>query len=172
MSTPTAGFQAKLVDELKLLGLIAGYLALLLGALTTYRRMLLAEYQIPYFRYGYVVVEALILAKVIVLGRYLGVGERFRDRPLIVPTLYKAVCFSGLELAFAVLEHLLEGWWHGEPVAAAWATLLGQGVGLIVARVVLLFVALLPLFAGWETNRVLGEGKLAALFFGRRAGGS
>jgi len=39
------------------------------------------------------VLEALVLAKVILIGDVLRLGRRFEDKPLIVPTLYKTVVF-------------------------------------------------------------------------------
>ena len=144
------------------------YLALLLGAFTTYRRLILAKYDIPYFRYGYSLVEALVLAKVVVLGRYLRLGDRFRDYPLIVPTLYKTLWFSVIVLAFSALEHLIVGWWHGESSAFVLDEIMAQTIWELLANVLVLFIALVPLFAVWETGRLLGEGKLFELFFTRR----
>jgi len=46
----------------------------------------LAEYQIAYLHYGVSVVEALVLAKVILIGEALRLGRGLEDKPLIVPT--------------------------------------------------------------------------------------
>ncbi len=46
----------------------------------------------------------------------------------------------------------------------------GQGLWEILVHVLLLFVALGPLLAVWETGRMLGEDKLFELFFRRRSG--
>jgi hypothetical protein len=171
VSDETTGIKTKLLEETKMMLLLFVYLALLLGTFLLYRRLLLDEYQIGYFHYGYNVVEALVLAKIIVLGRSLGVGERFTDRPLIVPTLYKTVCFSIFVLAFTILEHIIVGLWHGKNVPAVVAEIFGQGLWEILVRVLVLFVALVPLFAVWETGRLIGEGKLFELFFKRKSAG-
>jgi hypothetical protein len=167
MNAEKEGLMARVAAELKKTLGVSLYLALFLGAFTTYRRLLLAEYQISYFRYGYVLFEALVLAKVVVLGSVLRVGERFRHRPLIVPTLYKTLCFSILLLGFTVLEHLIAGWFHGKATSAILNEILDRSRWEILAQVLVKVLALLPLFAVWEISRVLGEVKLGELFFTR-----
>ena len=163
-----SGTRTRLLAEMKTVAVVSVYLALFLCAVTTCRKLVLAEYRIGYFHYGYSLIEALVLAKVIVFGSVLGLGERFRDRPLIVPTLYKTLCFGVLVLAFSVLEHLIDGWWHGETAGAAVEAILRQGQWEMLTRVLLVILAFVPMFAVWETGRVLGEGKLFELFFKRR----
>jgi hypothetical protein len=169
MSEKKTYLKTRLLKETKTILLVWVSLALLLGSFATYRRLLLAEYQIAFFRYGYSAIEAFVLAKVIVLGRLLGLGERFRGRPLIVPTLYKTVSFSVLVLAFSILEHLIVGLLHGDGPTKVLEDVMNKGIWEILAQVMVLFIALLPLFAVWETDRVLGEGKLFDLFFKQRA---
>src|SRR5689334_1715334 len=113
MNNQNTGKKARLVAEGKDLLAIFIYLAILLSIFTTYRRLLLAEYGIDYLQYGYSLIEALVLAKIILLGRFLRLGGKFGNRPLIVPTLYKTLCFGLFVLAFSILEHIVLGWWHG-----------------------------------------------------------
>lgn len=169
MSEANGGKMDRLLAELRKTFVIFVYLALFLGAFATYRRLLLEEYQISYFHYGCSVVEALVLAKVIVFGSMLRLGERFDDRPLIIPTLYKSLGFSLLILAFSILERFLVGWWHGEVNEVILEKFLDEGIWEILAQSFVKFLALLPLFAVWEIGRVLGEGKLSELFFTKGA---
>jgi hypothetical protein len=159
--------KSKLMAELKSMLLIFVYLALVLGGFATYRRVLLAEYQISFFQYGYSLIEALVLAKVIVFGRYLRLGERFSNYPLIVPTIYKTFWFSLLVAAFSILEHLILGWSNGKSASVVLEEVLDQGVWEILSRVLVKSFAFFPLFAIWEIGRVFGEGKLFELFFTR-----
>ena len=169
MGEKKTGLKARLVEEMKTMLLLFIYLAALFCAFATYRMLLSAEYQIAYFRYGYALVEALVLAKVILLGRMLRVGERFSRAPLIVPTVYKTLCFSVFVLVFTILEHLLTGLVRGEDFQAVVAKILDKGIWEILAHVLVLFMALGPLFAIWETGRLLGEGRLFESFFKRKA---
>src|SRR5450755_1460457 len=70
------------------------YLAMVFAAFSNYRRLVLSEYEIAYLNYGYSLIEAMILAKVILIGEALKLGERRADEPLIIPTLYKAFMFG------------------------------------------------------------------------------
>ena len=56
----TAGLRSKLWAEGKTVLFLFIYLALLLGAFVNYRRLILAEYQIAYFQYGYTLIRSLI----------------------------------------------------------------------------------------------------------------
>lgn len=167
MSESKIGLKAKLIEEMKTMLCLFVYLTLLLGAFTMYRRLVLAEYSIGYLQYGYNFIEALVLSKVIVFGRLMRLGERFSNRPLIIPTLYKTLWFSLLLLVFSIVEHLIIGWLHGKASGVILNEIFDQGIWEILARTLVKVLALLPLFAVWEISRVLGEGKLFELFFTR-----
>lgn len=154
-------------EELRIFAVIALYLWLFLGSFAAYRRLVLAEAGVTYLHYGVALVEALVIAKVVLIGRIFGFSRRFEDRPLIVPTLYKSVVFALLVIAFAVLEHLLVGWIHHRSALASLREFAEVGVYELSARVLMLTVAFVPFFAFYEVGRSMGMGKLAALFFRR-----
>jgi hypothetical protein len=145
------------------------YLVVFFGVFAWYRRFILAEYRISYLNYGAAIIEALILAKVILLGDFLGLSRGFEKKPLVYPTLYKAVMFSGFVGLFAILEHMIGGLLHGKGVAGGLAELLREGKYELLARCLVTFFAFVPFFAFRELGTVLGEGKIRALFLGNRA---
>lgn len=160
------GLRAKLMEEIKRTLVIFLYLASFLGAFTLYRRIVLSEYHISYLHYGYAIFKALVLSKVIVIGIALKIGERFNNYPLIIPTFYKTFCFSIFLFVFTLIEHLVSAWIRRQSANDALEELLSQGgLGEILARVLVLLLALLPMFAVTELGRVLGDGKLYELFF-------
>jgi hypothetical protein len=159
-----AGMKQKVAHELRLLLLIFVYLAVFFLVLRTYTRLVMAQYQVIYLVYGLTLLKALALAKVVLTGETLRLGERFRARPLIVVTLYKTVVFTALALAFEVLEHLILGWAHGKATAEVVAELLEKGWPHIAAATLVVFVALLPVIAFREMERALGEGTFHRLF--------
>lgn len=165
----TAGLKEKAIEEFKVFWVVAAFLALMFGAFTTYRRLILTEYGIGYVHYGAGLIEALIVAKVILLGQAVGVGKRFERGPVIVAALFKALMYGALVAAFAVVEHWVEALVHGKDLASVWRGFVGLGKDEILARMLMVIVAFLPFFAFWETNRALGEGKLLALLLQRRA---
>lgn len=161
-------FEKKIVHETRLFVAYALFLALFFCSLTTYKRLILGEYSISYLHYGYGLIEALILSKVILLGQTFGLGEKFADKPLIYPSLYKAVVFTLFVLVFAILEHFVTGFLHGHDFAKIYQELIDNGIYAILAKIQITFFVLLLFFAFLEMGRVLiGEDKLFNLFFRR-----
>src|SRR5215469_15335708 len=115
------------VAETKAFVFVVIYLAAFFGSFTLYRRLISSEYHVSYLHYGYAIIEALVLGKVILIGRMLHVGERFRDLPLIIPVLWKTFWFSVLVMAFSILEHVVEGWFHHQGLEATFHEILEQG---------------------------------------------
>src|SRR5262245_61901440 len=103
------------------------YLSGFFGAFVWHRRLILAAYDIGYAHYGIAVLEALILAKVILVGDALRLGRGLDDKPLIVPTLYKAVVFSLWVGVFIVLEQTIEGVLRGQGWARGVEEILSRG---------------------------------------------
>jgi hypothetical protein len=163
------GLKERALEELKLFWLIALYLWLFLGAFATYRRLILAETGTTYLHFGVALVESLIIAKVILVGRMFGFSRRFEDKPLVVPVLYKAVLFGLLVVIFGAIEHLVEGLAHGQGMAAVAGDLARLGPYELSARALTIMVAFIPFFAFWELGRVLGPRRLTALFFSKPA---
>ena len=156
------------LEEFKAYWIITLYLALFLGALTVYRRLILAEFGVAYLNYGFALIEALIIGKIILIGKAFGLGRRFEDGPLIVSTLYKSALFGVFVFLFGILEHVVEGLYHKKDSAAILDGLTELGMYELLARVVMLIIAFIPFFAFWEIGRVLGTRKLSALFFSSR----
>jgi hypothetical protein len=164
---PSAGWKQRLTHALIEYGILAGYLYCFLCLFTWYRRLVLAEYQMPQPHYWVSLVEALVLAKVIMIGDHLHLGRRFQDRPLIVPTLYKAVAFALFVAGFRVLEHVVRGLFRGNRWPDIAGELLGPAKFEILAQALVTFVAFIPFFAFRELERVLGEGHLRMPLFRR-----
>lgn len=156
------------MDELKLYWIVFAFLALMFAAFTTYRRLIMSEVGISYQHYGAGLIEAAIIAKVILVGRAMSLGKRFESRPLFVTVLVKTMLFGLLVALFSVLERVVEGMLRHQ----SWATILHRlaisGPDEILARTLMVLVAFLPFFALWEIGRVLGPGKLDEMFMHRR----
>jgi hypothetical protein len=145
------------------------YLMLVFAAFTQYRRFLLAEYSITYTNYWVGLFGALVLGKVIMIGSVFRLGRWLEDRPLIFPTIYKALLFCGFILVFRVVEYAIEGLLHGDGLAAAFFEFFTQkGLNEVLANGLVVLVALIPFFAVKELGRVLGRERIAALFFRNR----
>ena len=145
------------------------YLTLVFAAFTQYRRFLLAAHDITYTNYGVAVIEALVLAKVIMIGDVFRLGRGLEHKPLIYPTLYKTVVFSFFVGVFTLIEQVIKGLWNGRGPTGGLIDYFAKGPHELFAGCLIIFVALLPFFAVRELARVLGKDKIKALFFRRRA---
>lgn len=141
------------------------FLAVFLVAFAWYRRLILAEYHIHYHSYWMPLIEAAILAKVIMVGDALRVGRGFRNKPLAVITVYRTVVFCLFVALFSVVEHIVEALIRGETAAAGIAAIANKGRDELLGACVMIFVAFLPFFAMKEIERVFGAEKVRRMFF-------
>ena len=158
----------KIVHEVVEYWINVCYLALVFAAFTQYRRFLLASYDITYTNYWVALIEALILAKVIMIGEVARLGRGLERKPLIYPTLYKTVVFTLFVGVFTLIEHGVKGLWKGEGFTSGVVGFFGKGSDEIFANSLVVFVAFIPFFGIKELGRVLGQDKIRALFFRRR----
>ena len=169
VSGEETGWKQKVAHEMIEYSMNFVYLTLLFGVFTWYRRLILAEYHISYVHYGFSLIEALVLAKVIMLGDILKLGRGLEGKPLIFPTLYQTVVFTVWVALFSVFEETVGGLLHGKGLAGGFSEILGRGTYELLARCMMVFFAFIPFFAFRETERVLGRGKVRELFFCKRA---
>jgi uncharacterized PurR-regulated membrane protein YhhQ (DUF165 family) len=141
---------------------ISLYLAFFFCAVVTYRMLLLHQYQISYFNYGAALINALVIAKVILIGEYARLGDKREAQPLLYTSLYKAFMFSLLVLAFHILEEVIKLIVHGEKILEA---LHSVQIDELLSRCVVIFSTFIPLFAFRELQRVIGEENFRSLFF-------
>jgi len=145
------------------------YVAFFLVAFTWYRRLVLAEYHIVYMHYWFPVIEAAVLAKVIIIGDLLRLGRRMDQQPLIIPTLYRTVVFSLWIAGFNLLEATLRGLLHRQGLRGGLEELANKDWHEWLAGCVVSFVAFIPFFAFKQLELVLGKDRLRPLFWRRRA---
>ncbi len=149
--------------------LLTVYIAMVLSGLKIYERMVLVEYHVSYFHLGYGLFESMVLAKIILLGDFLGLGERFEGKPLILKILYKAFAISILALFLSILEYAIEGFLSSRDIAGAFQGVMLNGGGQILAHALIMFINFIPLFAIWEIGRAMGGNRLFELLFRRQS---
>ena len=166
------GWKKRIADEVFEYLTNFAYLALFFCVFISYRRLLMAEYHITYGDYGVSLIKALILAKLIMIGDMMRLGERLHNKPLIVTTLYKTMVFTLWVVLFRVIEVMLEGLLRGKGAMAGLKELLGGQMYETFGFALIVFFAFLPFFAFRELERVLGKGAVRRLFFSRGASGT
>jgi len=170
-SNTTRGGRAKekAIQEFKLYWTVFLFLGLMFSAFTTYRRLILGEVGVSYGHYGTGLIEAAVIAKVLLIGEAMKLGHWMEERALVLSVLVKSVLFGMLVAVFNIVERICEGLFHHE----SWHTILShpfkaQNMNELLARTVVLIVTFIPFFALWEISRVLGPGKLTQMFLHRR----
>lgn len=158
----------KIGHELRLYLLYTLFLWIVFSALTFFRKLTLAQYDIPYIHLEYNLFQALILAKVILLGQMLKLGERFGNQPLIIPTVYKTAVFSLFLVAFSVLEEFVMGYFKGKTFNDILHELSSKSSSEIIAKIFIMTIVFIFFFAFIELDKALGKGKLFQLFFKKR----
>jgi len=168
METSNRSLKQRAYSELKEFLIIALYLYVVFSLFIVYKSVILNEENISYLAHGVALINALAFAKVVLIGEALHIGERANERPLIYPTLLKSALFSILLVVCKILEDAGVGRYHGKSFAESIADFAGGNWKGILTYTALMFVLFIPFFGFTELRRVLGEGKLAQVFFQRR----
>jgi hypothetical protein len=151
----------KAVHELKDFAAISIYLAFFFCALATYTMVLLKKYDVSYINYSFAIINALVIAKVLLIGDMAHLGRKSETRPLYQTVLYKSVVFTLLVVAFHFVEEVVKRIIHHEPSGTV---LHNTNWDDLAAKSLIIFAVFIPLFAFRELRRVMGEDTFYALF--------
>ena len=165
MGPRSEALKQKAHHELKEFLIIVLYLWVVFGLFLLYRSVILDEEHISYVAHGVAFINALVLGKFVLIARALHLGDTTEESPLIYPTLLKSALFSIVLATCKILEDAAVGFYHRKSFSQSIGDLGGGTLKGILTLTVLLFVLLIPFFAFGELQRVLGEGRLARLFF-------
>jgi len=157
----------KAVDQLREFVVMFIYLWLFFALFAIHRSVILAEGHYNYQAQGFAFVNALILAKVMLIGEDLHLGSRFRDKPLVYSILYKSLIFAVFFICFHIFEEVVVGVFRGKNIAQSLPTIGGGSLQGIVSVGAIVFVSLIPFFAFREISRVIGRGALWSLLLHR-----
>ena len=165
MSDSKPSLKAKALHEFSRFATMFAYLWTMFALFQSHLYVVLAQHQIPFTQLGVGLVNALVLAKVMLVADDFRLGEWRGRRPLIYPVLLRSVLFAVVFIGFDIAEKLLIGVYHGKTVAESIETPGGAGIlgGIIVA--IIIAVALVPFFAFVELSRLMDPGELARIFF-------
>ena len=156
---------SKFVEEFKAMAALAAYLYVCFGAITLFKSAVLREAGIHYEIWGLAAIKALLLAKFMLLGRMLHIGKRFRDKPLIWPTLYHAFMFLIVLLILTTLEELIVGFVHGRAAVDSLNHVVGPIFFEGLAVCLIMFLILVPYSAFTCLSDVVGDRETIRLFF-------
>jgi hypothetical protein len=155
----------KAITEFKELAALSGYLYVCLGAIILYKSVILREVGVSFTIWGIAAAKAVILAKFMLLGRMLRIGKRYRDKPLIWPTLYHSLMFLALLLILTLLEELFVGLIRHRSFTESLSHVVGPTFVSGISVSFIMFLILVPYSAFVCLGDVLGEDEVFRLFF-------
>lgn len=166
-------WKERLLDEVKEVGLVMGYLAISFSIIQTFRcATILAKCSENDFLTSYATacVSAVLLGKFVFVIEKMRISKRFSNRPLIIPVLYKTVLFT---IAANVLMHLEARFLHhgAEPTSTASANpvpAMSDPLAFSLcffAHQLAIMVTFFIFFTFRDIARVLGRGRLKKMFF-------
>jgi len=143
------------------------YLWVLLGLFAIHKSIVLNEQNLIYHQ-GFAIINAWLLAKVMLIAEMFHVADNLKHKPLIYPIVFKSAVFSVILISFYILEEVLVAVWHGKTLANSMPAVGGGRLVGILLVGFMMFVVLMPFFALRELGRDIGDDKLYELFFVRR----
>ncbi|MGH6865584.1 MAG: DUF4339 domain-containing protein [Methyloceanibacter sp.] len=159
----------RVVQEIKQFAAIFLYLWVVFLVLLIHEWIVLSQHAISFKFYELGAINALVLAKIMLIADHFPFAERLQARPLMYPIAYKAVAFTTLLFVAYVLEEMLLGWFRGKGFFDS-VPQVGGGTVLGALSLWLIFcVALLPFSAFKEIQRAIGAAEFRWMLFGRRA---
>jgi hypothetical protein len=156
--------EQKAIHELKEYIAVTLYLCIFFWMFIVYKSIILGSQGIDFAAHGVAIINALVLGKFMLIARAFHPGEKADNAPLIYPTLFKSAFFAIALMICKILEDAAVGYFHEKSFVQSIADLGGGSWKAILALTMMLFIVLIPLTAFGELERVVGEGKLVALF--------
>lgn len=165
--SPTRAIAGRLMAEVRQFMVMFLYLWILFGLFVMNQVLTLEQHGMSIALSGFAMLNALVLAKVMMVVEYFDFSRWLRDKPLVYPVVFESLVLSVLFIVFHFVEHIVIGFLKGETLQESMPNLAAGGMlGLLCIGGILLF-SLLPFFAFKHLSRVLGAGYVYGLFFGR-----
>ena len=112
-------------QEFRDLAILTVYLYITLGAVILMKTAVLHTHGIDSVPWGIAIVKALLLAKFILIGQAMKIGEHHTTGPLIWPTLHMVFAFLVLLVVLTIIEEAVVGLFHRQSIAASLGDLFG-----------------------------------------------
>ena len=166
--SPQPALRERAKSELKELLWITAYLLVVFSALSFYKSAILAAHGVNWLPWGFALIKAVVLAKFILIGRALHIGEGHRTKPLIWQIFHKSIAFLILVAGFTVIEEVIVGFIHDKTLWESMREVGGGTTEEMVATTIIMFLIFLPLFAYRTLSEVLGDKVLYRILFEER----
>lgn len=156
------------LDEVRRFLLMFVYLYVVFGLFVLNESLVLSERNLSFAPQGFALINAAVMAKVMLIAEKLKLGRRFDHLPLIWPVAYKAGLFALVFMLFHALERIGLGMVAGKTLAASMPHIGGVTWEGKLTVWAIMTISLLPFFALHEIGQILGGGKLWRLMLHAR----
>jgi hypothetical protein len=140
-------------------------LSIYLGAVLLFKSAVLQGVGITFTIWGIAAIKAMVLAKFMLIGRMLQVGQRYHDKPLVWPTLHYALMSLIVLLVLTTIEEVIVGFIHSRALGDSLNHVVGPIFFQGIAVCFIMFLILVPYSAFTCLGDVLGKRELFRLFF-------
>lgn len=160
---PKKNFKQRLFSEFSEYMINFVYMSVVFSAIILYRRLLLAQYGIILEDYFIGVFKAFVIAKVVMIGAFMGISRKFEHKPLYMPILYKALLFTIMVMIFDVIEKFISLLIHNHNLLEAAKELQNHVNNVWFGASLLIFFIFIPFFGVKELIRVMGKENVKAI---------
>lgn len=141
------------------------YLWILFGLFVLNEAIVYRQQGLHFVFQGLAILNALILAKVMLVFEELDVARWLKREPIALTIVFEALLCTLLFLCFHVAERLAVGLLHGGGVAASVPSFGGGGLlGVMIAASIIL-ISLLPFFTFKHVARAIGAERMKDILF-------
>lgn len=161
----------RVATEFKRYIAIALYLWVLFGMFEIHRFAVLRDVNhgpISAYRIGFAAINAFIMAKIILIGDAIHLGEQLSEKRVIYSVLFKSVVFAVFVICCNVLEGVIVGLIHHSAIGASIPRMGGGGLLGMILYGVMAAIVLVPFFLFTELQRLIGKEKLHSLILAKR----
>jgi hypothetical protein len=158
----------RLATEAKEFAALALYLFVCFAALCNLKAAVLAEEGVAFAPLAVAAVKAVILAKFVLLGKAMHLGDGAGGGPLAAVVLRRSLLFLLLLLALTALEHAATGLVHGTGALAALREVVSGRAWEVMASTVLLWLVLMPYLGLQHIAARLGDEQWRRIVAGER----
>ncbi len=164
---PARGLRQRAVEEFHHFLVLFLYLWALFGLFVLNEELLARSHGSAVVLQGFALLNAAVLAKVMLIAEHFDLTRGLRRRPRIFAVLFDAALCTALFMVFHVIERVAAGMFRGESLSASMPAFGGGGLAgvLIVSGIV--FVSLLPFFTFKHVARAIGPERMKAILLAR-----
>lgn len=165
----TRSLKQKALEEARRMLVITAYLWVLFSVFEVHRVAVLRGQHLPTsYRIGFSLINALILAKVILVADALHAGKRKAGTTMFAAVMFKSGILAMILVCFNVVEDVMVGLFHGKTLAESVPEVAGGGLEGQLLVGLMIFVVLIPFCAFEELRRAIGQDAFNDLLFRRK----